>query len=544
MFVHTRRLYRSILFAASTVLAIGVLSALLVFVTRPGYAAGTAVPQNTFMVTTNADTNDGSCDAHCSLREAIVAANTLPGPDVILFSLLPASQTITLTAELPSIEDDLTIEGGTNISLTISGNNLYRPLLVSQNISATLAHLSIVNGYSNQNGGGIYNDYGNLTLENVLMKDNVAENWGGGVINYYGVLHVHHSAFINNSAQDGGAILNWGGVLEVENSSLVANLANDLGGGIVSVAVPANASVSISRTSFISNVAIYGGGLFASDSLTITNSQFTQNRAAIYGGGLLNDAKAVIRTSTFFSNTAGHSGGAIHNDYALILNNSDFHNNMAEQYGGAIVNYGTEFYSATVTTTQSLFQGNTAGYGGGIANWSGTEIVVRNSTFSANRAITAGGGISNSQSLHLNNVTMSDNEATTGGGIVSSGTMTMSNSIIANSVGGDCANSGLFGMNVNNLIEDGSCNPLLSGDPLLAPLADNGGETWTFALLWGSPAIDAGDDNTCEMIDQRGVLRPLDGDGDGTAVCDIGALEQEPPPEIMYTSFLPILLKP
>jgi hypothetical protein len=74
-------------------------------------------------------------------------------------------------------------------------------------------------------------------------------------------------------------------------------------------------------------------------------------------------------------------------------------------------------------------------------------------------------------------------------------------------------------------------------DPLLGPLQDNGGPTWTHALLYNSPAIDAGDPVNCTPTDQRGVARPIDGDSDGTAVCDIGAVEFE----LIWGAYLPII---
>jgi hypothetical protein len=62
-------------------------------------------------------------------------------------------------------------------------------------------------------------------------------------------------------------------------------------------------------------------------------------------------------------------------------------------------------------------------------------------------------------------------------------------------------------------------------DPLLGPLQDNGGPNWTHALLPVSPAIDAGDNAKCPPTDQRGFYRPIDGNDDGIAVCDIGSFE-------------------
>jgi hypothetical protein len=79
---------------------------------------------------------------------------------------------------------------------------------------------------------------------------------------------------------------------------------------------------------------------------------------------------------------------------------------------------------------------------------------------------------------------------------------------------------GTISASIHNLIADGSCAGMLSGDPLLAPLADYGGDTQTTALLPGSPAIDAGASAACPATDQRGVARPGD-------ACDIGAFESQ-----------------
>ena len=73
-------------------------------------------------------------------------------------------------------------------------------------------------------------------------------------------------------------------------------------------------------------------------------------------------------------------------------------------------------------------------------------------------------------------------------------------------------------------------------DPLLGPLQDHGGSSWTHAPAANSPVIDAGNPaqpgtggDACLLTDQRGVGRPLDGDGNGTPICDVGAYEAPPP---------------
>jgi hypothetical protein len=160
--------------------------------------------------------------------------------------------------------------------------------------------------------------------------------------------------------------------------------------------------------------------------------------------------------------------------------------------------------------------------------------MVINSTISGNSAPT-GGGIRTHpfSSSTIVNSTISGNSAAFGGGIFNNlnATLIMRNTIVSGSLGGgaDCADFGMFITNVSNLIQDGSCSPALSGNPNLGPLQDNGGPTLTYALLTGSPAIDAGDDSVLDAPfnlenDQRSFGFPRLG---GSHV-DIGAFELQP----------------
>jgi len=122
----------------------------------------------------------------------------------------------------------------------------------------------------------------------------------------------------------------------------------------------------------------------------------------------------------------------------------------------------------------------------------------------------------------ITNSTISGNSATGSGGGIWGG-FAGSNSIFANENGGNVTNGEVTSLG-HNLFTDtppGTLLPtvLLNTDPLLGPLADNGGPTFTMALLPGSPAIDTGSASAGVTADQRGIPRPQ-----GTAP-DIGAFE-------------------
>ncbi len=118
---------------------------------------------------------------------------------------------------------------------------------------------------------------------------------------------------------------------------------------------------------------------------------------------------------------------------------------------------------------------------------------------------------------------------TGGGGVQSDGPLSSKNSIFAHNSPRNC--TGSFTSQGNNLSSDPTCagggTDRTGTDPRLGELADNGGPTKTRALLDGSPAIDAAGNTNAPAVDQRGVSRPQDGDGDGQAAHDIGAFEKE-----------------
>jgi hypothetical protein len=281
-------------------------------------------------------------------------------------------------------------------------------------------------------------------------------------------------------------------------------------------------------------ITLTSGEIFISKSLTITGPGANQltvsgnNSTQVLG---VSGANVAISGLTIAQGVSDGAGG-IENAGTLSVTNCAFEGNRSTISAGAIENSGM------LSVTGSLFSNNkntlTAG---GAIDTKGPLCTIVNSTFSGNSSMTGGagalgifGGTSN-----VVNCTISGNSAAPGlgGGIaITKGTLNLVNTIIAGSTGGDCSNQGgMIATNGHNLIQDGSCNPMLSGDPKLGPLQDNGGFTATMALLAGSPAIDAGDDSVLGpplslTTDQRGPGFPR---LIGTHV-DIGAFEYQPGP--------------
>lgn len=312
-----------------------------------------------------------------------------------------------------------------------------------------------------------------------------------------------------------------------------------------------------------------GGGILSDcwKDLTIVNVMVRKNVSTSNGGGMLIDSNLMMTNTIITQNTAGLNGGGIFNNQSTIMIvDSEISRNVASQRGGGVLNnlYGSlDVSGSTISGNSAEGEGPEDG-GGGIYN-SGSTIILTNSTISGNKAFEHGGGIYNENVLgvqsvvSLYNVTMYKNSADQGtdsegdgGGIYNNSDLSgataapvvsFQNTIIAGNIDPnsdpDCY--GIMTSQGYNLIQTISSNCTITGsitgniygeDPGLISLRDNGGPTETHGLSRSSPVIDAGNPGGCKdknggnlSTDQRDYPRPVDGDGDNTATCDIGAFE-------------------
>jgi parallel beta-helix repeat protein len=418
----------------------------------------------------------------------------------------------------------------TNNHATGYGGGIY---VIGSAAAPTLNSNRIISN-SADDGGGIFNDGGTVTLTDSTLSGNTAYFSGGGIKNDNGgMMTLTNSTINDNSATtvDGGGIDNLG-MAQLASSTVSGNSAGHDGGGIDNWT---DSTVELTNSIISGNTAGNdGGGIFNNGGVvTLTDSTISSNTTYTSGGGIKNDIGGIVEltNSTVSGNTAiTQDGGGIDNfrDGTVKLTNSTVSGNTADRDGGGIDNWGEgngEWGHSTVELTNSTVSGNTANYGGGIANQGTVQLI--HCTISRNTAYTDGGGIHNffSRAVELTNTV-----------------------VASQTVGADCGGSPVtsFGYNLDS---DGTCNLTGPGDitntnPLLGPLKDNGGDTQTHALLTDSLAIDhiPNGVNCCGVVpldkDQRGETRPADGDNDGTAACDIGAFEVQLP-----KIYLPIIMK-
>jgi len=431
-----------------------------------------------WIVTRFTDGFDGTCDADCSLREAVQSANETAGPSRIL--LRAGTYQLTLR---PKLDDNgLIIEEGENANgsldirgqlifvgrgidlTTINANRIDRVVAVHAGADVRMTGLGLRNGRHTDHGGGIeIEDGGTLLLQRCAINDNIAGGayeaggFAGGIANY-GTLTIEASRVENNYSAHG-----------------------DRGG-----------STSL------------GGGIFNAGTLTVRETRFVGNRAndrddGGFGGAIYNEGLARILRSSFETSRVDINGKG-----AAILNR-----------GGATL----RMENSTVTSSDHEDTQPLGAVENGLSSDSQPAV------------------------MQLVNVTIAGNATH---GLVNLGKLEIRNTIIAGNgptlddhveenclnVGPNASFSQIGLLRGTDVFTNCEADVIVSNEDVfnrvLYPLALNYWTLPTFALRMGSPAIDAAV-GSCPRTDQRRVKRPRDGDGDGVAICDLGAYERTRP---------------
>ncbi|MFD2433723.1 T9SS type A sorting domain-containing protein [Mesonia maritima] len=374
-------------------------------------------------------------------------------------------------------------------------------LHISGNGDAMITGGTATNNSAASEGGALWNNVGEMTIDGMTLENNTAAG---------------------AASDNGGGAVNNGGDLMIMNGTMIANnLATGTagsGGGLFSTA----GSVIISNAMFDSNSAIRAGGAIEiiDGTLSIDDSDLTNNdvngvagTAAPGNGGALHitgNSTVTIQNSMLTGNEAAQEGGALWNQANSTMNiiMTTVDNNLAAgNGGGGIYNNGGDLYIETSTISNNNASLMT---GGGLMNDMGSTTILR-STFAGNSATTNGGGMYNNDEMTLNAVTVAMNSAAVnGGGISSMASMSMTNTLVAE-------NTATSGQDVSGMITSGNYNLIGTDDagiftvdtddivgtsPLLGSLQDNGGATFTIALMDGSEGINAGNPNDT-FNDQR-----------------------------------------
>jgi hypothetical protein len=426
--------------------------------------------------------------------------------------------------------------------LTVSGNNAGRIFDISEGAVVSIGRMKLRDGRVEAtgsifvNGGAIRVQRSTLSLAELEISDNVALSFEG-TPGYGGAIYADGNSTVtleNVDVHDNSS--NWDAIhadpaiVTVRNCFIHNNVGNGISAG----------TLNMQDSTVFSNAGI-GVTAFAS---TIANSRFIGNRRGVSGGdatsnmviqhcfiadnspdaGITTVGVAAVIDTLISGNARVGRGGGISNTGTLYLINSAVIGNLATQSGGGILSTTGHLF-----LTNSTVSGNTAGStgaqgmgGGGIENLynvanKGGRITMVNSTIANNSATGGGGGLANDAGgiATIGNTIISGNNSTgTPFGDVSGQFQSLGTNLIGNSAGSD----------------GWSPSDFLNKNPLLAPLGNNGRDTFTHALLPGSPARDVGnnaiaiDPQTMLTLatDQRGFDRFIGGNG---GVVDIGAYE-------------------
>jgi hypothetical protein len=430
-----------------------------------------------YVVGTNSDSGPGS------LRQAILDANA-GGGGTITFSNV--NGIIDLISGLPILTANITISGPGASELALTNSNRRIDSILTNSAASTGAITGITIC-------GTLDNYGTLVMVGSLVGNQF--NPGYSAIMNSGTMTLSRCIFTGNGVPDGADSIMNNGTMNLDYCT-VTNNRSDWASIVNYGSLTMDNSVVSGHGWFTSSA----GGLYNAGGIMVLRNCSISGNSSVEGGGIWNGGSLAATNCLISYNSAhysewGERGGGVFNIGYAVLQNTTVSGNYAQGEGGGIWNRGGLRLLNCTITSNTIFMYQQLGAGGGVWNLKSDYAI-----FQSRNSIIAG----NSSFTYTNG-----------------GVLTSPNDI-----------SGYFESLGHNLIlgtngwtKVGYNNTdLLGVDPMLGPLQDNGGPTWTHALLPGSPAIDAGDPTGAPADDQRGVPRPQ---GPGI---DIGAFEYQYPP--------------
>lgn len=464
-------------------LGLWVVLTLLICLANPTLARNISYGESSIVVKTTAD--DLVDNGNCTLREAIIAANTdapvdsCPaggGADTIILTggvyilqIIGPGENDSRTGDL-DIKAPLTLRGAQDSSTIIQGysdgiDEVDRDRIFHILDSAGQVyfdHLTITGSRANETGSGIYNS-SDLWLTNTSVVNNRMDEYfgyfGGGIFNE-GSLNLNNAQVNNNRASRGGGLYNTGDI-SISHSSIDHNLGDmdNYGGGIYS-----EGNITIEYSTINWNFSASGGGIENRGYFVIHDSEINNNAGRFRSGAFNNLGIAVIDNVTVNNNSSGHLVGAIENEGSLTIRSSQINNNISYDGVGAIAQSGTLIIEDTEISGNQT-QGN-----GGALMVSG-DVTLRNVTIhhnnNGNTRIADGGAIYSSGNLTIENSTIDNNRSfNDGGGIYQySGAISIQSTVISNNQaqrngGGVAQRSGTLvltdtGVKKNSVVENG-----------------------------------------------------------------------------------------
>jgi CSLREA domain-containing protein len=282
-------------------------------------------------VTKTSDTKDGTCDADCSLREAIIEANSLAGTHEIdlaagtyELTLAGFNEDASATGDL-DVTDPLIITGAGAAVTIIDANGLDRVFDLHLAGPVIVRGVTLRDGFAPDDGGGIRINASNttLTIEDSIITANTAQDFGGGLA-------------------DPGSNTR----LNVTRTSITGNTAVGADGGGLHIS---STTAFIEQSTISGNSALWGGGIVANNFMVLSRSTVSGNTATSpggEGGGLAVSGDAYVLNSTISGNTAGDRGGGITGPASLF--NSTIVDNSSTNSAGGLYNGGAGDLANTV----------------------------------------------------------------------------------------------------------------------------------------------------------------------------------------------------